>query len=211
MAIICSLNSSMVRRLHKTRQALSQKTRDKFDYLSSIVDTARNYAVLRHLVSSQVGPCLPFMGIYLTDLTFIDVGNQAKRQLQGTESESDDKIWVINFDKHMKTAKVISDMQRLQRPYKLQAVPEMQDWMSAQMTRIRASEESNVAQYYRRSLLLEPRDSSQAPQPQIQMQQQTAIPPGRPSMARETTKEKFDAWRSFNIMGSKEKPVAKVS
>ncbi|KAI9723491.1 MAG: hypothetical protein M1828_004221 [Chrysothrix sp. TS-e1954] len=188
MAIICSLNSSMVVRLYKTWAAVSQKTLARLDYLNTIVDISRNYAVLRQRVQSQVGACLPFMGIYLTDLTFIDVGNQAKRQLRGVGSETD-KVSVINFDKHMKTAKVISDLQRFQVGYKLQPVPEMQEWMAAQMSRMRANEEANVAQYYRRSLVLEPRESSQAPP----SQQQTALP-GRPPMGRETTKEKFDAW-----------------
>ncbi|KAE8822345.1 hypothetical protein HRS9139_10366 [Pyrenophora teres f. teres] len=156
MAIICSLNSSMVMRLKRTWELVSTKTKARLDELKSVTDVGRNYAVLRQRLQNHIAPCIPFVGIYLTDLTFIDVGNGTTRQLPG-ESGSD-SLSVINFDKHMKTAKIIGQLQSFQVPYRLAAIPEMQDWMEAQISRMHASDQANVQSYYRRSLLLEPRE-----------------------------------------------------
>jgi hypothetical protein len=158
MAIICSLNSSTISRLKKTWEIVSQKTKDKLDHLKSIVDVSRNYAVLRQRLQNHVPPCLPFVGTYLTDLTFIDHGNQATRQL--TLDGDGESLSVINYDKHMKTAKIISELQRFQIPYRLTEVPELQTWMQDQLVRVRSSDEKTFQSYYRRSLLLEPREQT---------------------------------------------------
>lgn len=156
MAIICSLNSSMVMRLKKTWDLVSSKTKVRLDELKTITDVGRNYAVLRQRLQNHVAPCIPFVGIYLTDLTFVDVGNCTTRQLPGESGT--DRMSVINFDKHMKTAKIIGQLQSFQVPYRLATVPEMQDWMETQIQRVRSSDQANVQSYYRRSLLLEPRE-----------------------------------------------------
>ncbi|KAK8186243.1 ras guanine nucleotide exchange factor domain-containing protein [Phyllosticta citribraziliensis] len=161
MAIVCSLNSSMVMRLKRTWEMVSSKTHARLEDLREIVNVGRNYAVLRKRLENHVAPCIPFVGIYLTDLTFVDVGNHGTRQLPG-EGGSDSGISVINFDKHMRTARIISQLQRFQVPYALAAVPEMQDWIQSQIERVRSSDQSNVQNYYRRSLALEPREAQQA-------------------------------------------------
>jgi len=158
MAIICSLNSSMVLRLKKTWDQVSQKTKARLEELKAVVDVGKNYAVLRQRLQNHIAPCIPFVGIYLTDLTFVDVGNQSNRLLPGQEGVNGEEKKVINFDKHMRTAKIIGQLQRFQVPYRLAAVPEMQDWMEAQIRRMRSSDHANVQSYYRRSLLLEPRE-----------------------------------------------------
>ena len=156
IAIICSLNTSTILRLKRTWELVSSKTKNSLEHLREIVDVSRNYSVLRQRLQSHVAPCLPFVGIYLTDLTFIDVGNQSTRLLPG-EGSGDSKA-VINFDKHMKTAKVISELQRFQIPYRFIEVPELQGWIQDQFIRVRSSDASNVQSHYRRSLLLEPRE-----------------------------------------------------
>ncbi len=159
MAIICSLNSSTILRLKRTWDLVSSKTKATLEHLKVVVDVSRNYAILRQRLQNHTPPCLPFVGTYLTDLTFVDVGNQTTRQLHGDGSE--DSVAVINFDKHMKTAKIISELQRFQVPYRFVEVPELQTWMQDQLVRVRSSDQSNVQNYYRRSLLLEPREQIQ--------------------------------------------------
>ncbi|KAJ5051480.1 uncharacterized protein L3040_001256 [Drepanopeziza brunnea f. sp. 'multigermtubi'] len=160
MAIICSLNSSTIVRLKKTWDVVSQKRKDMLKALQAIVETDKNYAVLRRRLHDHVPPCLPFVGMYLTDLTFVDAGNAATRQLPGLgDSEG---MPVINFDKHTRTAKIIGELQRFQIPYRLADVPELQEWIQAQIVRVKSSSENeNVQQYYRKSLLLEPRETLQ--------------------------------------------------
>ncbi|KAJ4294527.1 Ras guanine nucleotide exchange factor bud5 [Kalmusia sp. IMI 367209] len=195
MAIICSLNSSMVLRLKRTWELVSAKTKARLDELKTITDVGRNYAVLRQRLHDHVAPCIPFVGIYLTDLTFVDVGNGTTRQLPGESGE--DGISVINFDKHMKTAKIIGQLQSFQVPYRLAAVPEMQEWMESQIQRMHSSDQANVQSYYRRSLFLEPRDPPQVVR---------AAPPSVDSSAvstltadgRTDSKDRFD-FRSFHF------------
>jgi RasGEF domain/RasGEF N-terminal motif len=155
MAVICSLNSSTIVRLKRTWELVSQKTKTTLESLKEVVDVSRNYAVLRQRLQNCAPPTLPFVGVYLTDLTFVDHGNPATRNLP-TEHGG---MAVINYDKHVKTAKVISEFQRFQIPYRLGEVPELQTWMQDQFIRVRSNGEKSFQNYYRRSLILEPRET----------------------------------------------------
>ncbi|KAK2748755.1 hypothetical protein FQN57_000336 [Myotisia sp. PD_48] len=180
MAIICSLNSSTIARLKRTWELVPQKSKNLLETLRETVDVSRNYAVLRQRLQNHVPPCLPFVGTYLTDLTFVDHGNQDTRTLP-TDSGS---IEVINFDKHMKTAKIISDLQRFQIPYRLAEVPELQTWIQDQLVRVRSGGEMSFQHYYRRSLVLEPRERPS---------QRNSPPEPSPSLfSKESVKDKFD-------------------
>ncbi|CAG8006779.1 unnamed protein product [Penicillium olsonii] len=182
MAIICSLNLSMISRLKKTWDIVSQKTKTSLEHLRGIVDVSRNYAVLRQRLQNHVPPCLPFVGTYLTDLTFVDHGNQSLRTLCTDESEMD----VINFDKHMKTARIISELQRFQIPYRLTEVPELQAWMQNELVRVRSNGDETTSQlFYRRSLVLEPREQSRSANT---LHSQDSSPPS----ILDNAKDKFD-------------------
>ncbi|KAJ5934744.1 hypothetical protein N7466_004291 [Penicillium verhagenii] len=203
MAIVASLNLSMVQRLKRTWDMVSQKTKASFENLRSIVDVSRNYIVLRQRLQNHVPPCLPFVGTYLTDLTFVDHGNQSVRSLPTDDGDRN----VINFDKHMKTARIISELQRFQIPYRLTEVPELQTWMQNELVRVRSiGGESTNAAFYRRSCVLEPRDPSaprgthaglqlQPPthlQPHSQPSSQPQTPSESNSSILENAKDKFD-------------------
>ncbi|KAI1357299.1 ras guanine nucleotide exchange factor domain-containing protein [Xylaria arbuscula] len=160
MAIVCSLNSSVISRLRKTWDVINPKRRELFKTLQAIVEPANNHRVLRARLQGHVPPCLPFLGMFLTDLTFVDIGNPATKQhpnigLQGQG------MTVINFDKHSRTAKIIGDLQRFQLPYRMTEIPDMQEWLQAQIVRMKELDQSNVqVSYYRKSLLLEPRETA---------------------------------------------------
>ncbi|KAI0198736.1 ras guanine nucleotide exchange factor domain-containing protein [Astrocystis sublimbata] len=160
MAIVCSLNSSVISRLRKTWDLLSHKRRELFKTLYAIVEPTNNNKVLRSRLQGHVPPCLPFLGMFLTDLTFVDIGNPATKQLPGV-SVSGQGMTVINFDKHNRTAKIIGDLQRFQIPYRMIEVPDMQEWLQAQIVRIKELDQSNVqVSNYRKSVLLEPRETA---------------------------------------------------
>lgn len=162
MAIICTLNSSIISRLRKTWDMVSVKRREMLKTLQEIVEPSNNNKVLRARLQNHVPPCLPFLGMFLTDLTFVDLGNAATKQLPGAGVD-DQGLTAINFDKHFRTAKIIGELQRFQIPYRLAEVPVMQEWIQAQITRVKESEAgtANVqVSYYRKSLLLEPRETT---------------------------------------------------
>ncbi|KAF4467120.1 hypothetical protein FALBO_6016 [Fusarium albosuccineum] len=167
MAIICSLNSSTISRLRKTWDVISAKRKDMLRNLQTLVEPSQNNKVLRTRLHDHVPPCLPFLGMYLTDLTFVDIGNPPTKQMSlGHESEEDGAggITVVNFDKHTRTAKIIGELQRFQIPYRLTEVPDMQDWMSSQIQQVREGDQGNVqVSYYRKSLMLEPRETANRP------------------------------------------------
>ncbi|CAK7220188.1 Ras guanine nucleotide exchange factor bud5 [Sporothrix curviconia] len=169
MAIICSLNSSTITRLRRTWDAISPKRREMLKVLQAVVEPSQNNKVLRGRLHDHVPPCLPFLGMYLTDLTFVDIGNPATKQLPGHDASDgaalgsgSSGLTVVNFDKHTRTAKIIGELQRFQIPYRLTEVPDIQDWIANQITRVRELEtpgNNMQVSYYRKSLLLEPREN----------------------------------------------------
>jgi hypothetical protein len=157
MAITCALTDTSIKRLKITWDSVSVKRKEMLKSLQASVDINQNYKVLRAQLHDQVPPCLPFLGMFLTDLTFVDVGNPATKT-------SDTGLTVINFDKHTRTAKIISELQRFQIPYRLTELPHLQEWLNSEIERVREKDKagSNAqATHYRKSLLLEPREAQQ--------------------------------------------------
>lgn len=84
------------------------------------------------------------LGVYLTDLTFIEDGIPSIIK----------KTTLINFAKRAKTADVIRDIQQYQNvPYSLQPVTELQDYILSNMQAA-----GDVHEMYDKSLLIEPRE-----------------------------------------------------
>lgn len=84
------------------------------------------------------------IGVFLTDLTFIEDGIPSIFK----------RTNLINFAKRAKAAEVIRDIQQYQNvPYPLQPVPELQDYITSHM-----QSASDVSEMYDRSLTVEPRE-----------------------------------------------------
>ncbi|ORY83088.1 ras guanine nucleotide exchange factor domain-containing protein [Protomyces lactucae-debilis] len=152
MAIMSALNSSTIARLKRTWEGLNRNQRGLLDHLRSITDHQRNYALYRARLRQTTTPCLPFLGLYLTDLTFADEGNPNTRPSKLTDRP------LINIDKHIKAVKIVFELQKFQVPYRLAPVPELQTYIAACLARIRAG----TADHWRRSLILEPRPQGSA-------------------------------------------------
>lgn len=87
---------------------------------------------------------LTWLGVYLTDLTFIEDGIPSIIK----------KSALINFAKRAKTAEVIRDIQQYQNvPYPLQPVPELQEYILSNMQAA-----GDVHEMYEKSLAVEPRE-----------------------------------------------------
>lgn len=105
--------------------------------------STKNFGEYRETLHLANPPCIPFFGVYLTDLTFIEDGIPSL-----TPSE------LINFNKRAKTAEVIRDIQQYQNiPYLLQPVSELQDYLLSNLHGA-----GDVHDMYDRSLELEPRE-----------------------------------------------------
>jgi hypothetical protein len=159
MSIMATLQSSVVQRLKRTWEIVSKKTKARIDELAQVCDMSKNYSSLRSRLAEPVAPCLPFVGIYLTDLTFVIAGNPKRRELPGSTSETGGPVSVINFDMYVRISKIITNLQKFQVPYKLKDVLEMQNWLDANLTRMRDDHDKLVSNFHRRSLAIEPKQS----------------------------------------------------
>jgi len=75
MEILAGLSMSAVSRLKDTWEALPQTTVDSFKTLENIMKPIKNYQLYRDRLRelrSQGTPLLPYLGVYLKDITFID-------------------------------------------------------------------------------------------------------------------------------------------
>ncbi|RKP34193.1 ras guanine nucleotide exchange factor domain-containing protein, partial [Dimargaris cristalligena] len=157
MAVACGLVYSAISRLHLTWKSLSGKYATLMKTLDSITDPDRNFATYRARIRQQPPPCLPFLGVYLTDLTFTDDGNQTFRRQSSADrntAEESPKSF-INFHKYFQTVRIIKEIQGFQVPYNLKDVPELQQHLLGDFERCFAHFEP--ASLYDISLRLEPR------------------------------------------------------
>jgi len=145
MSILAGFNSAPIHRLRRTWDLLSSKVLGILDQLKKLMDRNKNFSNYREQLHSVNPPCVPYLGIYLTDLTFIEDGNPDRLK-------SSDKL--INFSKQSKTADVIREIQQYQNQvYCLQDVPELQTYLKESLERI--EDDSDM---YDKSLMLEPKE-----------------------------------------------------
>lgn len=143
-AITSALGTSPILRLARTWAQVTPKTMAVIESLRALIGSTRNFAQYREALHLANPPCIPFMGVYLTDLVFIEDG------IPSVVRNSE----LINFAKRTKTAEVIRDIQQYQNvPYGLKEVHELQTWILQQKDTA-----ADVSDMYNRSLEVEPRE-----------------------------------------------------
>ncbi|KAL0485738.1 Ras guanine nucleotide exchange factor gefJ [Acrasis kona] len=119
-AVIAGLKSNPVFRLRRTWVKVPAKQMNDMKELETLMEQAKNFHNMRNAIKQASGCCLPYIGIFLTDLTFIEDGN--KDFITSGDFE------LINLFKRMKQASVIKELVRLREmPYALQQVTELSD------------------------------------------------------------------------------------
>ncbi|KAI9510606.1 ras GEF [Russula earlei] len=149
-SILAALDSSTISRLHQTWMGVSQKQRLQLESVRKLADHARNYHEYRTRLRETVPPALPFLGLYLTDVTFCREGNPSHRV---SPLAAEKKL--INFSKYHKMARIVQDIQRFQIPYMLKEIMEIQDYLKDAFEK--SKDHGDLQDLYRRSLLVEPR------------------------------------------------------
>lgn len=120
MAIIAALESAPVARLKKTWDAVDSAYIKQFQELRTIMSAEGSYKAFRAIIKTEDPPVIPYIGVYLADLTFIEDGNPSTVQHE-TLGE------LINFGKMKLLDGVIQDINMYQQaPYKLEPVPKIQ-------------------------------------------------------------------------------------
>ncbi|KAI0250783.1 ras guanine nucleotide exchange factor domain-containing protein [Lactifluus subvellereus] len=118
IAIVSGLNSPPIRRLKRTWDQIPQKFMTMLGACEMTIDSNKNFSNYRSLLQRITPPCVPFIGLYLTTLTFIQDG--APNNI-GT---------LVNFRKRQKAAEVIEEIQKWQsKPFNFAKVDLIHDYI----------------------------------------------------------------------------------
>jgi len=142
--IVGGLGNSSVHRLAKTFAGLKPEKKKILEEMRVLTNPNKSWAQYRKRIHEVNPPCVPFVGVYQTDLTFIEDGNPSKFS-----------TGLINFKKCRLVASVIVEIQQYQqKPYNLNIVPLVADALQKSLEEAAQMEEKML---YDTSLSAEPR------------------------------------------------------
>ncbi len=122
---------------------MKEKYHQKYDELIPIVDTTKSHKNYREILATSVPPKVPHLGVFLTDLIFINEGNKDVVR---------DRL--INFRKHQMVYDVISLIRQSQlESYNLRPIEAIQQFLSFNEKQMKSDKE-----LYNLSLAMEPRE-----------------------------------------------------
>uniref|UniRef100_A0A674N519 Ral GEF with PH domain and SH3 binding motif 2 n=1 Tax=Takifugu rubripes TaxID=31033 RepID=A0A674N519_TAKRU len=122
MAVISALQSAPIFRLSKTWALLSRKDKSSFDRLAFLMSKEDNYKRLRDFISTQsMVSCIPYLGMYLSDLTYIDSAYPSTGSILENEQRSN----LMN-----NILRIISDLQR-SCTYDVPVLPHVQKYLNS--------------------------------------------------------------------------------
>jgi len=145
--IIGGLGNSAAHRLTKTFAQLKPEKKKVLEDMRVLTNPEKSWANYRRTIHEVNPPCVPFIGVYQTDLTFIEDGNPDKFS-----------NGLINFKKCRLTASVIVEIQQYQqKPYNLNSVGMVADPLKKWIDEAQALDDRTL---FEMSLKAEPRDPS---------------------------------------------------
>ncbi|XP_076221381.1 ras-specific guanine nucleotide-releasing factor 1 isoform X3 [Nomia melanderi] len=119
LQICAAFRNSSVYRLKKTWEKVPKPTRQTIDKLQNIVSSDGRFKNLRNALHRCDPPCIPYLGLYLTDLSFIN---------EGTPTMTEDGL--LNFSKMRMIANVIREIRQFQQtPYKIELITKVTNYL----------------------------------------------------------------------------------
>ncbi|XP_054156650.1 ras-specific guanine nucleotide-releasing factor RalGPS2-like [Oppia nitens] len=128
-AITSALSSAPIHRLSKTWTNLSKKDKQLYERLNELFSSDDNFDRLRDHLSHTRNPCIPYLGLYLTDITHIDVAHPLSKgketpnrkhkmdSVLNTISEFQKSVYdnlpiMPNLQKYLLSVRYIEELQR---------------------------------------------------------------------------------------------------
>eukprot|EP01083_Nonionella_stella_P014752 41350_1 len=113
-AILGALNSSPIHRLKAAWQRVPEKQLNQFEHFKQIFINTRNFRNFRQLFRTTSPPAIPYFGLFLQDLVFIDDGNDQFKQIDNFKEHGN----MVNFNKCIRTMDRIKNIRLYQtNPY----------------------------------------------------------------------------------------------
>uniref|UniRef100_A0A8C2DJG3 Ral GEF with PH domain and SH3 binding motif 1 n=1 Tax=Cyprinus carpio TaxID=7962 RepID=A0A8C2DJG3_CYPCA len=89
VSVVSALQSAPIFRLSKTWALISRKDKATFEKLDFLTSKEENYNRMREYIRSlKMAPCIPYLGIYLFDMTYIDSAYPASDSIIETEQRT---------------------------------------------------------------------------------------------------------------------------
>uniref|UniRef100_A0AAR2J470 Ras protein specific guanine nucleotide releasing factor 1 n=1 Tax=Pygocentrus nattereri TaxID=42514 RepID=A0AAR2J470_PYGNA len=141
LEITSSLNRSAIFRLKKTWLKVSKQTKTVIDKLQKLVSSEGRFKNLREALKNCDPPCVPYLGMYLTDLAFIE---------EGTPNYTEDNL--VNFSKMRMISHIIREIRQFQQTaYKIDHQPKAAQYL------LDSSNVLDEESMYEASLRIEPK------------------------------------------------------
>ncbi|KAJ8262967.1 hypothetical protein COCON_G00154240 [Conger conger] len=141
LEITSALNRSAIYRLKKTWAKVCKQTKALMDKLQKTVSSEGRFKNLRETLKNCNPPCVPYLGMYLTDLAFIE---------EGTPNFTDEGL--VNFSKMRMISHIIREIRQFQQtPYRIEHQPKVTQYL---LDKTLTMDEDTL---YELSLKIEPR------------------------------------------------------
>ncbi|XP_061585424.1 ras-specific guanine nucleotide-releasing factor 2 isoform X4 [Cololabis saira] len=119
LEITSALNRSAIYRLKKTWAKVSKQTKALMDKLQKTVSSEGRFKNLRETLKNCNPPCVPYLGMYLTDLAFIE---------EGTPNFTEEGL--VNFSKMRMISHIIREIRQFQQtPYRIEHQPKVTQYL----------------------------------------------------------------------------------
>ncbi|KAJ7712427.1 ras guanine nucleotide exchange factor domain-containing protein [Mycena metata] len=154
-AITAGLNTPPIRRLKRTWEQVNQRYMAMFGACEMTIDSNKNFIKYRSMMTSVIPPCVPFIGVFLSTLQFIQDGNKDNIPAPGAKDGSGATL--VNFWKRQKASEVINDIKRWQVSFNLHVIPSVQAYIEESLNSVSDTKESSE-RFWLTSLEREPRE-----------------------------------------------------